>query len=263
MTVAREWAIPVALGLLVAGALWAVDDGDGPSGGGPFSFGSSTTGPGQAILLPFRDSQGLAGGNTTHLIVAPQGKSAALAQLNATESEEFAGQFEWIGQGRLALYTSRNLFAGCQDADGDGQATCSDPVWVTGDWPLPRTYALPANDTGPRLGLDGYNATRATIYVFDERGLLAATNDEQGNWSRFPGAPTTMESAVWYIGANATAPNGTKHPPEFARPLVERLRPLMEGLPVDGVATTRSNAYVAYLGTLFITLRVDELVYAP
>jgi hypothetical protein len=264
MSVAREWAIPVALGLLVAGAFWAVDDGkDGPGSDGGTTSGTSTMGPASAFLLPFAESHGLPDANTTHLVVTPQGRSAALAELNATESEEFAGQFDWVGQGRLALYTSRNLFTGCQDPDGDGQGICSDPVWVTGHWPLPRTHALPANDTGPRLGLGGYNATRATVYVFDERGLLAATNDDEGNWSRFPGAPTTMDPATWYIGANATAPNGTQHPPEFAKPLVEKLRPLMEGLPVGGVATTRSNAYVSYLGTLFITLRVDALVYAP
>ncbi|HUR25121.1 MAG TPA: hypothetical protein VM327_03790 [Candidatus Thermoplasmatota archaeon] len=265
----REWAIPAALGLVVAAALLAVphkgDDGDRPDTADPSNSGSSSAAdPHPTILLPFTDSWGMRGGETTHILVAPQGKSAALDGLNASGMADFAGEFAWRGD-KLALYTNPNLFTGCQSYNGSDDLVCSDPIWAAGSggWPLPRTYALPDNDTGARLGLDGYNGTRATIYVFDERGLLAATNDAPGNWSRFAGSPTTMESAVWYIGANGTAPNGTQKPPSFAMPFVQRLRPLMEGLPVGGVASTQSNAYVSLYGTLFITIRIDGLVYAP
>lgn len=261
MTVAREWAIPVALGILVAGALWAMP-GDGPGADGDGSTtapGSSTsaTGPGPALLTPFEWGSALDQETLGFLLVAPRGRAAAEAELNQS-GPSFAQALDWTTANLATYETQVNA---CPEAP-PGQGVSCDPPWAFGPWPLPKATGLP-NTTRPLLGVDGYNGTRATVYVFDERGLLAATNDDRGNWSRFPGAPTTMESAVWYIGANATAPNGTQHPPEFAKPLVERLRPLMEGLPVGGVATTRSNAYVSYLGTLFITMRIDGLVYAP
>jgi hypothetical protein len=140
----------------------------------------------------------------------------------------------------------------------DGAGACAPSA------PLPRARAYPAGQEGPRLGRDGYNATRATIYVFDSRGLLAATNDSPGNWSRFGGSPTTLDSALWYLGANGTAPNGTQEVPSFARPLLPQLRPQLEGLAVGGVASVRSNAYAGFgYGTLFITARIDALAYAP
>lgn len=257
----REWAIPVALGLVAAAGLWALPDGDDEPHG-PSGSGSPT--PGHAmepwLAFPFAESRGEEGGRTTFLLLAPEGRPAAESSLNATGLNWTAPDIDWIGA-RLAYFEPENVLQGCRTEDGN--LTCHDPWWASNPWPLPKAIAYPNEELGPRLGRDGYNGTRATIYVFDERGLLAATNDAKENYTRFPGAPTTMGSAVWYIGANGTAPNGTHKPPSFAAPLVQKLRPLMEGLPVGGVATTQSNAYVSLYGTLFITIRIDELVHAP
>ena len=259
----REWAIPVVLGLVVAVGLWSLPDGGPGPAGGPTSSGtaSSSSGPPPPVSFPFAESRGAIGKETSFLVLAPHGRAAAEAHLNGTGvRDQVASDLDWIND-RLAYYGPRNQEQGCREVNGS--LSCHDPAWVFHDWPMPKAMAVPDADLGPRLGSDGYNGTRATIYVFDERGLLAATNDDEGNWSRFAGSPTSMESAVWYIGENGTAPNGTQKPPAFAAPLVQKLRPLMEGLPVGGVASTQSNAYVSLYGTLFITLRVDELVHAP
>lgn len=264
----REWAIPVALGLVVAAGLWVLPDGHGDDpddGSGPTSSGSSgasSSGPNALFLAPFAESRGEEGEETAFLVVTPRGRVAAQAELNETGIWNFTAEdLDWVND-RVAYYEPENVAVGCHPQE-DGATACADPYWAFFPWPLPKAIARPEGELGPRLGLDGYNATRATIYVFDERGLLAATNDEESNHTRFPGAPTTMEPAVWYIGANGTAPEGTQKPPSFAAPLVQKLRPLMEGLPVGGVASTQSNAYVSLYGTLFITIRIDELVHAP
>ncbi|MEA3136554.1 MAG: hypothetical protein QOC71_835 [Thermoplasmata archaeon] len=267
MTIAREWSIALALGLVVAAALWAMPHGGPGSGGdgdgGPTVTGaaSSSSGPKPFFTFPFDGSAGPVGGETSFLVLAPQGRAAAERHLNDTGlHDQTVGDLDWVND-RLAYFTPRNAQQGCFQVNGS--MACSDPVWAFHAWPLPKAIAVQDASLGPRLGIDGYNATRATIYVFDERGLLAATNDAPANHTRFPGSPTTMDSATWYIGGNATAPNGTQKPPSFAAPLVQKLRPLMEGLPVGGVASTQSNAYVSLYGTLFITIRIDSLSYAP
>lgn len=261
MTVQREWMAALALGLVVAAGLWALpgDDGEAPQG-----TGTSTTSPSPdakpLLAFPFAESRGAQGDETSFLLLAPQGRAAAQASLNETGLNWTERDLDWIND-RLAFFTPQNVLQGCHTINGTW--TCLDPWWVFLPWPLPKAIAYPDEELGPRLGRDGYNATRATIYVFDSRGLLAATNDAKENWTRFPGSPTTMDSALWYIGDNATAPNGTQKPPSFATPLIQKLRPLIEGLPVGGVASTQSNAYVSLYGTLFITARIDELAYAP
>ncbi|MFA5944643.1 MAG: hypothetical protein WC876_09280 [Candidatus Thermoplasmatota archaeon] len=253
----REWALPIALGLLVAAGLWALPEKQPEPVFDP-ETGEPTT---PVLTFPFEVSRGAEGAETTFIVLAPEGRAAAEQHLNATGLNWTAADLDWVNAG-LALFSPQNVLTGCH-VQANNVTLCSDPWWAFRPWSLPRALAVPDAELGPRLGSDGYNATRATIYVFDERGLLAATNDAEGNWSRFAGAPTTMQPAVWYIGANATAPNGTEPLPSFAVPLVQKLRPLMEGLPVGGVATTQSNAYVNFYGTLFITARIDALVYAP
>jgi hypothetical protein len=272
MTVAREWAIPVALGLVVAAGLWAVSGGDRNGGGDPDTTPSATNAPAPkpVLLAPFATSVGFEGTDARFLLVAPEGQAAAMAFLNASGQSDAARRLEWTGgnaqrgiANKLAYYTVPHAMTEGGVPCTPGQTNPACPPGNDSLAAIPHAVSLPSGSEGPRLGLDGHNATRATLYVFDSRGLLAATNDEPVNWSRFPGAPTTMEPAVWYFGSNATAPNGTQKVPSFAAPLVQQMRPLMEGLPVGGVASAQSNAYVSLYGTLFITLRVDEIVYAP
>ena len=267
---AREWAIPVLLGLAVGIGLWAAvpeadQATDDHGGNGSTSASGTTSQAPQALLLPFAESWGPPGGNTTHLLLAPLGRAAAEQRIAAANLGGYGGSLSWQGaEPRLAFYTHANVFTGCQPtAPGSNQSICSDPVWVFGDWPFPRTQAIRNDDTGPRLLEDGYNATRVTAYVFDEAGLLLASNandtarfSKHGDYARLP-------ATAWYLGANGTAPDGTSHLPGFAKPLVDRVRPELDGLPVGGVATVRSNAYVSLYGTLFVTVRVDQLVHAP
>ena len=65
----REWAIPVALGLVAAAGLWALPDGDDATGDGPgpTGTGSSSTGPSPFFSFPFGESRGEAGEETSWL----------------------------------------------------------------------------------------------------------------------------------------------------------------------------------------------------
>lgn len=265
-----EWAVPLVVGLAFGVGLYALaaNGDDGPGGGdGPATGASSpspTPEPPQPILLPFAESWGRPGGNATHILLAPLGRAALLDYLNDTGTQPF-GTFGWQGD-RVALYTQNNAYTGCQEAPvGSGQRICSDPVWVFGRWVLPRTQAVPNNDTGPRLLHGGYNATKVTAFVFDEQARLLASNADAGDIARFTKHPDylRLQETAWYLGDNAAAPNGTARLPSFAQPLVDRAMGQLDGLPVGGVASTRSNAYVALYGSLFVTVRVDELVYAP
>lgn len=118
---------------------------------------------------------------------------------------------------------------------------------------------------GPRLGWGGYNGTRVTVHAFDARGELVFSNGDEAEQARLTRTltPTQLPTGVWYLGANATAPPGTQKPPLAAQAFLPQVRHLIEGLPVGGVATTQTDALATWYGTLFVTLRVDELVHAP
>lgn len=258
----REWAIPVALGLVVAAGLWALPDGgDAPEGDDAPATDAPTPTP--IVLAPFNESRGIPGTSARFLVVAPQGEAVAMARLNASGLATEAERLDWTGGNRernvtdkLAFYERAHAGAACP------RSTHCGPL---GDQlsPLPKSYALPDDEVGPRFGVDGYNATKATVYVFDARGLLLFTSDSEGNWSRFQGPPTPFDAELWYLGANGTTPPGTEPVPEFARPLLPQLRPVLQGVPVGGVVSAQSNAYAAYFGTVFVTARVDALAYAP
>lgn len=273
MSGAKEWAVPIVLGLVVGLGLWALvdtspaeDDPATDGGHGTSQSGTTSQGP-QPIVLPFAESWGEPGRNTTHLLLAPLGRAAAEQRIAAAHLGGFGGSLDWMGaEPKLALYSHVNVYTGCQPVSpGSNHSICSDPAWVFGDWPYPRTQAVRNDDTGPRLLHGGYNATRATAYVFDEAGLLLASNAPANETARFTkhGDYTRLPSTAWYLGANQTAPPGTQHLPSFAKPLVDRVRPELDGLPEGGVASVRSNAYAALYGSLFVTVRVDDLVHAP
>lgn len=272
-----EWTVPLVVGLvsgvglyaLAAGSDGGTDDAEHDVDG---DSSPTTAEPPQPIVLPFRDSWGNPDAATTHVVLAPLGKAAAMARLNESlqrpdgaRPDAWGGTLEWQGD-RLALFTNPNIYPGCREEPaGSGVQVCHDETGSFGGWSLPRTHALADGDLQPRLLQAGHNATRATAFVFDEVGLLVASNAPSNETARFTKHPDYLRlpSSAWYLGANATAPNGTARLPSFAQPLVDRVMGQLDGLPVGGVASTRSNAYVALYGSLFVTIRVDELVYAP
>lgn len=266
---AKDWAVPLVLGLLAAAALWTVPHGpkDGGEGSGePTSTShpasSTATSPSgvPAVLLPFGEGKAVDRGNLSFIVLAPQGKAAALRAFNESSFPSSADGLQWQGD-RLALYATP--VSACPEPE-PGMAIACDPAWAFGSWLLPRTYGVQP-DTRPLLGVDGHNATRITVHVFDETGLLAATNADANETARLAGAshPQRLPGGVWYVGANSTAPNGTQPVPALARPLFQELKPLMQGLPVGGVASVRSDAYASLYGTLYVTVRIDGLVQAP
>lgn len=256
----QEWAIPLAVGLVFGLGLWALtagSDGDAPDNGhATTASASSTSQAPQPILLPFQDGRGHPGTHLTFLVLTPLGKAAALADLNDSAAQ--GATLAWQGD-RVALH-SQEVFACPQPPPG--QAISCDPAWASGRWPLPRTSV---GDEAPSLFRDGHNATQVTAYVFDEAGLLLASNAPTNETARFRlhGDFIRLPTTAWYLGANDTAPPGTAFLPGLAKPLVDKVRPDLDGLPVGGVASTRSNAYVSLYGSLFVTVRVDALVLAP
>jgi hypothetical protein len=261
----REWALPVILGLLAAAALWMVPHGPKGDPGGPTattsSSGTTTASAEPAILLPFGSGQAVDQGSLSFLVLAPHGKAAALRAFNESSFPSSADELQWQGD-RLALYPVTQVNA-CP-APPPGTAVSCDPPWAFGQWLLPKAGGVPAS-TRPLLGVDGYNGTRITVHVFDETGLLAATNADANETARLSGKahPQQLPGGVWYVGANSTAPNGTQPVPATARALFQQLDPLMRGLPIGGVASVRSDAYAALYGTLYVTVRIDGLVWAP
>jgi hypothetical protein len=257
----KEWAIPLAVGLVAGVGLWALTAG--PDGGGDGSHdgghgsetGTSTTEPVPDLLLPFAEGRGPEGRELTFLVLAPHGKAAAMAEANRSSASE-AQRLVWQGD-RVALYAT--TVPACPDAES-GQGVSCDPPWAFEPWAFPK--ATEGGD-GQQLLRGGHNATRVTAYVFDEAGELLASNANDTARYTLHDDFVRLPSTAWYLGANATAPNGTSHLPGFAKPLVDRVRPQLDGLPVGGVASVRSNAYAALYGSLFVTVRVDSLVLAP
>lgn len=131
-------------------------------------------------------------------------------------------------------------------------------------WPCVATHVVAAPGE-PRLGMAGFNGTRVTVHVFDAQGDLVFSNGNASEQARLTRTltPAQLPAGTWYLGANATAPPGTQKPPLAAQAFLPQVRHLIQGLPVGGVATTQTDALATWYGTLFVTLRVDELVHAP
>lgn len=223
---AREWLAPLGLGLLVAGGLMFVHVAH-PVAAPPSS---------PDVVLPFSEGRS-AGGNLTFLVMAPHGTAAADAA---------------FGPESPALVAWRNTRLGF----------CTLPPRAAVPALMPQVLDV-GDPAAPRLGMGGYNATVATAYVFDSDGALLASNAPESEQARFTkGDFHELPGGAWYLGAGS-APNGTVDPPPLARAVLQRLLPQLIGLPEGGVASDTSNAFVAFYGTLFITVRVDHLVDAP
>lgn len=247
------WGIALAVGLVGGGALWALQanapEPEPETHVGP--DGTITQGPAPVpdVLVPFAGATMRENSTTTFLVLAPHGPAAFQAAVNRSSGP--LGQTTWQSD-HVALYSFTSGPYVC----------CAGRAYADG-WPLPMVNVVPNATAGPGLFHEGYNATKVTAYIFDEAGELLASNandtarfDLHDDFIRLP-------SVAWYLGDNDTAPAGTTFLPGLAAPLVEKVRPELDGLPVGGVASTRSNAYVNYYGSLFVTVRIDALVHAP
>jgi hypothetical protein len=258
----KAWAVPLLAGLLTAGALWmAVPDepANEEANHAPQSTPPSAppTGEPTPLQFPFSASLGPANETTTFLVIAPRGNATGLARAFNQFPNKQTSHYDWYST-HVAFVEERNNVEGCHIEAM--RVSCPSQAFDAG---FLAGGIAPAD--GPRLLQGGYNATRVTAYVFDEAGLLLASNAQAADLLKYTlhGDFTRLPTVAWYLGANSTAPNGTVALPGFAKPLLDRVLPQLDGLPEGGVATARSNAYVNLFGTLFVTVRIDALVLAP
>jgi len=239
----REWAVPVALGVVVAGGTWAwfqfgpgtgeVDDGTGPQP--PHE---------SELLYVFEDSPWVAapwpGEPADVLVIAPDANDA------------YAGRGIDPGDGG-PVWWSPNV-AIQQTTNGDIQCIKAPCEPLQG----PAIHHV-APESAAVFGA-GYEAVNATLYVFDPLGHVVASNIAEGNITRFEVADDFFDlpTGTWYLG-EGPAPPGTEELPPWIK---EIARPLLEGLPVGGVATLRADQhrYSWLTGELFLTARVEGLV---
>lgn len=116
-----------------------------------------------------------------------------------------------------------------------------------------------------RLGVDGYNATRVTVHVLDAEGELVFSNGNASDQERLVRnlTPQQLPAGVWYLGDNATAPAGTAKLPLAAQAFLGGYRDQLQGLDEGAVLTVQTDALKTWYGPLWITLRIEELVFAP
>jgi hypothetical protein len=259
------WGVALAIGLVGGALLWAVQPdpaGGGSDSDGLTSHGLTTTGAQDVpppLRFPFSAALGDPSQATTFVVLAPRGNVSGVRSAFLAFPDIPTDHYVWQSP-YLALATESNNATGCWMDAKAVRVLC--PGGMFQDRFLVAS-APPTNDTGARLLHEGYNATKVTAYIFDEEGLLLASNANDTARFELHGDFIRLPSAAWYLGDNGTAPPGTTFLPGLAKPLVDKVRPELDGLPVGGVASTRSNAYVNYYGSLFVTVRIDSLVHAP
>jgi len=232
---AKEWLVPLVLAAVTFAGLAQVDlDRPAPRTGDEAHDGAEAR-SGFRYAFPQRHVVAAADRNATVILLAddpmPTGRS---------------GNTDW-----------RSPHVAMQD---------SLPVLVlcTSQVPCGQTHVV-ADPAQPRLGAAGFNATRVTVHVFDAQGELVFSNGDEAEQARLVRRhqPEQLPDGVWYLGANETAPDGTRRLPAAAAAFLDGVRPLLDGLPEGGVASVETEALRTWYGTLYVTLRVDELVHAP
>lgn len=250
----KDWLVPLVVGGLGFAGLYALP--------GPAHLADEADGP--AFEFPFRD---IAVSGTT-----PDGYRVLATLHPAITAPDECPVAHGSGmKGNLHL-DGVQVQATCL---GPGLAALPLGEWTAvavGDWPsgpgadaVAEVVEVRQAPPGPRLGLAGYNGTRVTVHVFDGAGELIASNGNASEQARLVRTYSAeqLPTGVWYLGAAPAAPPGTQPLPFAARALLPQLRPLLEGLPVGGVATTQTDALAGLYGRLYVTAQVDELVHAP
>lgn len=227
---AREWTLPVLLGLLAAGAVFLVPD----------------------VGLPARDA--LPDGATKEPLglawavretVAPPGEAAVLLGVGIPDQRNLEVQC-LDGTQVLPLEAESSVLwrvavpSGCQSLDG---------VLQVGSAPV----------EARRFGLDGHNATSVTLYVFDAEGQLVASSAGATDRNRYRlyGDFVTVSQRPWYLGDGAV-PEGMRVPEGYVAFARERLL----GVPEGGTAWVAmwAHEYDWLTGPLWVTARIDTVL---
>lgn len=224
---AKDWLTPLLVALVAFAGLWVAQP--------HLAFGA-----GQAAI--YRDD----GGFAYAFPQAPRvgdGNASARVILLSHETQAVAAGSPW--QSPHVAFQSSHWFT----------VDCATP------WPCGPTHDVAPPDEA-RLGLGGFNATRLTVHAFAEDGALVASNAPEEIRAQFlrGDRAEVLPQALWYLGGNETLPAGTGRLPSVAAPLLATLWPQMHGMPEGGVATTQTNRLSWLYGTLYVTVRIDELV---
>jgi hypothetical protein len=233
---AKEWLVPLVLAAVTFAGLAQVDldaasgprDASAPTGAGGQDGGFQYAFPQRPVVAGM--------GHNATVILLSQGPMPTGRE----------GNTDWRTP-HVALQTTLPVFVLC-----------------TRSVPCGLTHQV-ADDAAPRLGVAGYNATRVTVHAFDADGVLVASSGNESERARFDRGTGEigLPDEAWYLGANATAPPGTRALPPAARALLEPLRPPLAGQPVGGVVTVETDAARPWFDTLYVTARIDGLVHAP
>lgn len=229
---AKEWLVPLLAASLTFGGLWALTVTDPPQteARSPYLFvspdGAIVVTPPARVLVLDRDH------------VHDLGPDIVLVH-------DAGFEIRWVSP-HVAFAATVDLPKGCD---------CFGPLW--------HLRVLP--DRHATFGVDGYNATRVTVHAFDSDGNLVLSNGDPAEVDRLTHglSPDALPTGTWYLGANATAPAGTQHPPAYAGFLVDQVRPSITGQPEGFVTSFHTDALATFYGRLYVTLRIDDLVHAP
>jgi len=237
----RAWAIPVGLGLLAAGAAWWAFSSAGGKDGG-----SAEEEP--DLVWVFEEGPVAVDGPHAVLAIAPKGNGpgAEVPETEGGERPDIGWETDFVGMAEADFHTLQCVRAPCPQPEGP---------WVLRQ----------ADEGAHQFGLEGYNATRLTFYAFNTEGQVLASNAPDGELARFELSEdfAAVPNVAWYLGTAQEAPEGTTKPPASIRALLSEARPLLEGLPEGGVASAATDEYEWLYGTLYLTVRIDALVYAP
>lgn len=232
----RDWAIPLAIGVvaLIALLFFAMrgDDGGGGPSGNNGGAGPQATADG--LIYPFATGANTTGGSATVLVISQKSRETGFNGSTGIDwKTKYVGYDETESGDIVCIRAPCDLLVGPQ-----------------------YHHKVPP---GPRFGVGGYNASRMTIYGFETDGDLIASNAGVGPFDKAT-FYQKLTGGIWYLGKGET-PDGMEEVPKEAKAFVNQARAKLVGLPPGGVATT--TAKIDFVGTVYITVRLDALYYAP
>lgn len=221
----RPWLVPLALGLLVAGATALLGPHVFDTAPAPPSTWEREAARGYVLPFPLDNRTG-----QSFLMLAPRGQV----------------------EGAQAL---------ARDHGAGSDAPVLAPRWLSGTVGL----LEPKGTTPQSCPcVDARNGTllRVTAYIFRAEGTLVASNDEPDRAARFvpDSVYALLPNATWHVGPGRP-PAGVRELPEAWRPLAEAFAARLAGLGEGSVvsAAVLDHPHEGLLGPLYVTLRIDAL----